>query len=435
MCVCCCPPAVSALFCLWVKSGFSKESVAGALTFFPPEPAFYKFHRLTKDGELLPDYEDEDDECSHSSDEENVRRQQIEEVLDEDDERYDSRHGDSKDDKKENKEAGGKATRDPRFASMTTGIKPSTDKKKDEKKKKEEKMQNELNAEPENPAAFLTEKSARLRHLAKIKNARDAKDAKMEISYQLEVDSRLQNPHMPRFSGTVESVKIGPQPKTSNYIAAVLYRLKPERTTEKTKTIIYSHGNATDVGAMNLMQCLMAKGLKANILMYDYSGYGASGGVPLEANTYRDIKLVYQWVVDNVVKDESQIVVYGQSVGSGPSCYICKKRPNVGGLILHSPFMSGMRVLTPSRALACLDIFPNIDRIKHVQCKVMVIHGALDEEVDIAHGYALHQAVPADLRAEPWWVPDRGHNDITEGTGKLNEYIRRLKAFTDGLDS
>lgn len=435
MCSCCCPPAVSALFCLWVKSGFSKESVAGALTFFPPEPAFYKFHRLSKDGELLPDHDEDDEECSYSSDEEDiVKQQQLEEVLDEDDDQYESRHGDSKSGKKKETK-GGKTTSDPRFASMTTGIKPSTDKKKEVKKDpKEQEIQNELD-EKTDPAVALTEKAARLRHLAKIKNARDAKDAEMGISYRLEIDSRLQSPHMPRFSGTIEAVKIGPQPKTNNYIAAVLYRLKPERTTAKTKTIIYSHGNATDVGAMNLMQCLMAKGLKANILMYDYSGYGASGGVPIEANTYRDIKLVYKWVVDNVVQDESQIVVYGQSVGSGPSCYICKKRPNVGGLVLHSPFMSGMRVLTPSRALACLDIFPNIDRIKHVQCKVMVIHGALDEEVDIAHGYALLQAVPADLRSEPWWVPDRGHNDITEGAGKLNEYIRRLKTFMDGLDS
>lgn len=64
----------------------------------------------------------------------------------------------------------------------------------------------------------------------------------------------------------------------------------------------------------------------------------------------------------------------------------------------------------------------------------MVIHGALDEEVDIAHGYALHQAVPAHLRGEPWWVPDRGHNDITDGNGKLTEYLRKIKSFLDTLD-
>ena len=86
------------------------------------------------------------------------------------------------------------------------------------------------------------------------------------------------------------------------------------------------------------------------------------------------------------------------------------------------------------RLLACLDIYPNIDRIKHVNCPVMVIHGKLDQEVDISHGVQLHRAVPSHLRRDPWWVPDRGHNDITDGSGKLAEYIRRIRAYLQSLD-
>ena len=85
-------------------------------------------------------------------------------------------------------------------------------------------------------------------------------------------------------------------------------------------------------------------------------------------------------------------------------------------------------------ALACLDIYPNIDRIRKTKCPVLVIHGQLDEEVDIAHGRALHQAVPDHFKRDPWWVPDRGHNDITEGPGKLAEYIRHLRDFMATLD-
>ena len=54
--------------------------------------------------------------------------------------------------------------------------------------------------------------------------------------------------------------------------------------------------------------------------------------------------------------------------------------------MLHSPIMSGMRVLTDSRALACLDIYPNIERIGKVQCPVWVIHGKLDEAVSLILG-------------------------------------------------
>jgi len=254
------------------------------------------------------------------------------------------------------------------------------------------------------------------------------------IKYKFIPDPCLLVP--PIFSGTVEAFKIGPEPKTKNFIAAVLYKIHSDYRTSKTKTIIYSHGNATDIGAMNFMQSIMAKGLQSNILMYDYSGYGASSGVPLESNTYLDIEIVYKWVTENVVQDrnEREIVLYGQSVGSGPSCYLCAKNKNVGGLILHSPIMSGMRVLTSSRALSCLDIYPNIDRMKKVHCPVMVIHGVMDEEVDISHGQALHDAVRGDLKREPWWVPDRGHNNLTDGRIKQMEYISRLKSYLKSLD-
>ena len=55
---CCCPAAIQALFCLWVQSGFSKGSVAGALTFFPPEPPLYEFERHGRNGEVLGDDDD-----------------------------------------------------------------------------------------------------------------------------------------------------------------------------------------------------------------------------------------------------------------------------------------------------------------------------------------------------------------------------------------
>jgi hypothetical protein len=136
-------------------------------------------------------------------------------------------------------------------------------------------------------------------------------------------------------------------------------------------TVIYSHGNATDCGAMFFLYAMLAVACKVNVVGYDYTGYGASidGGVaPTEKQTYKDIERVYDWCVETqLVKDPAkEIIAYGQSVGSGPSTYLAMKRP-VAGLILHSPIMSGIRVLTPSRLLACFDIFPNIDRVRKVR--------------------------------------------------------------------
>lgn len=65
----------------------------------------------------------------------------------------------------------------------------------------------------------------------------------------------------------------------------------------------------------------------------------------------------------------------------------------------------------------------------------MIIHGVLDEEVDISHGQDLQRAVPTNLQRDPWWVADRGHNDITDGPGKLAEYVRRVRTFLNSIQT
>lgn len=176
-------------------------------------------------------------------------------------------------------------------------------------------------------------------------------------------------------------------------------------------TIIFSHGNATDCGAMMAVYAMMSYKLDVNVIAYDYTGYGPNwitkknGTRPTEKQTYKDIECVYNWIIENkIVKDPSkEILLYGQSVGSGPSCYL-SSRPKypVAGVILHSPIMSGVRVLTASRLLCLCDIYPNIDRIKKVKCPVFIIHGEEDNEVHFFHGLKLQEKVPDSYKYEPW---------------------------------
>ena len=64
-------------------------------------------------------------------------------------------------------------------------------------------------------------------------------------------------------------------------------------------TMIYSHGNATDCGAMYSRYLNIATALSINVIGYDYTGYGASPGIPTEKQTYKDIECVYKWAIDN----------------------------------------------------------------------------------------------------------------------------------------
>eukprot|EP01031_Cornospumella_fuschlensis_P024686 gene24686-29829_t len=203
------------------------------------------------------------------------------------------------------------------------------------------------------------------------------------------------------------------------------------RHPQATEALLYSHGNASDIGAMYPVYALICRALKINVVAYDYTGYGASKAFqkkPTEKQTYIDIETVYAWIVEQkIVADvRKQLFLYGQSVGSGPSVYLAAKHV-VAGLVLHSPILSGLRVITPSRSLACFDIFPNIDRIVHVSCAVFVIHGEEDMEVGLHHGQQLHQAEV--YKYPPWWVPGRGHNDIMYNNEE--EFLRRLFNFLE----
>jgi abhydrolase domain-containing protein 17 len=187
-------------------------------------------------------------------------------------------------------------------------------------------------------------------------------------------------------------------------------------------SILFSHGNATDLGAMFGFFAAVSKVLGVNVIAYDYTGYGVSELGPdwdervrtTEKQVYLDAEAAYAWAVANVVKDAGkELVLYGQSVGSGPSVYLAsKKETPVAGLVLHSPILSGLRVLTHNRLMSCFDIFPNVDRIGKVSAPVFVMHGEQDMEVDVSHGKGLHDKVPTEFQTPPWWVRERGHNDI-----------------------
>ena len=75
----------------------------------------------------------------------------------------------------------------------------------------------------------------------------------------------------------------------------------------------------------------------------------------------------------------------------------------------------------------------NIERITKVQCPVFIIHGKKDQEVAFEHGLALQAAVPDECKTDPWWVSNKGHNDVIDGNN-IVEYIQRLNRFVRHLD-
>jgi pimeloyl-ACP methyl ester carboxylesterase len=103
-------------------------------------------------------------------------------------------------------------------------------------------------------------------------------------------------------------------------------------------TVLFSHGNAEDLGMFYEAFCDFSRELRVNVLAYDYEGYGKAGGTPSEQGCYDCIDAAYQFLTDKLRIPSDQIVLYGRSIGSGPSCYLAEKLHQqgkvLGGMIL-----------------------------------------------------------------------------------------------------
>ncbi|EPS68665.1 hypothetical protein M569_06103, partial [Genlisea aurea] len=188
-------------------------------------------------------------------------------------------------------------------------------------------------------------------------------------------------------------------------------------------TMLYSHGNAADLGQMYDLFSELSIHLRVNLMGYDYSGYGQSTGKPTEMNTYADIQAAYECLKDTYGTKEEDIILYGQSVGSGPTLDLASRLSRLRAVVLHSPILSGLRVMYPVKHTYWFDIYKNIDKIPSVQCPVLVIHGTDDDVVHWSHGKQLWELCKE--KYEPLWVKGGNHCDLE----LFPDYIRHLKKF------
>ncbi|XP_058736498.1 uncharacterized protein LOC131608922 [Vicia villosa] len=211
--------------------------------------------------------------------------------------------------------------------------------------------------------------------------------------------------------------------KRANNIVALYIK-----NTSASLTVLYSHGNAADLGQMYELFSELSIHLRVNLLCYDYSGYGQSSGKPSEQNTYADIEAAYKCLVEMYGAKEEDIILYGQSVGSGPTTDLASRLPNLRAVILHSPILSGLRVMYPVKRTYWFDIYKNIDKIPLVNCPVLVIHGTADDVVDCSHGKQLWEHCKE--KYEPLWVKGGNHCDLE----LYPQYIKHLKKFIAAIE-
>ena len=192
-------------------------------------------------------------------------------------------------------------------------------------------------------------------------------------------------------------------------------------------TILYSHGNAEDLGEI-LPRLRDLRDIGFSVFSYDYQGYGKSQGRPSVRGAYQDINVAYEYLTQKLGIPANQIIVYGRSVGGGPSVDLASRQP-VAGLVIESSFTTTFRVVTHI-PIYPFDKFRNIDKIKNVNCPVLVMHGNADRVIPFSHGQQLFAA--ANQPKLSFWVDGAGHINLLEVAGE--EYVKVMGKFAKLID-
>ena len=191
-------------------------------------------------------------------------------------------------------------------------------------------------------------------------------------------------------------------------------------------TILFSHGNAEDIGEMDLQIEAFQK-IGFAVLVYDYRGYGTSDGKPSELKAYEDAKIAYKYLTDELKIAPEKIIIHGRSLGGAVAIDLASRK-NCGGLIVESSFVSAFRVLTKYKIIP-FDKFQSLDKIKSIKCPTLFIHGRKDRVIEFWHSEKLFEE--ANQPKFSFWIDEADHNNIFEVGGKT--YLQAIRDFADNL--
>ncbi|RZK26377.1 MAG: alpha/beta fold hydrolase, partial [Hymenobacter sp.] len=151
--------------------------------------------------------------------------------------------------------------------------------------------------------------------------------------------------------------------------------------------------------------------------MLDYRGYGKStGSITSQAQLLADVELAYQQVL--ATYDESQVVIVGYSLGTGPATWLAARhQPKL--LLLHAPYYSIADMA--AHTVKVWPLLPNFllrypmptnEFIRQVSAPIVLVHGDHDNLIPYNSSLRLKALLkPGDQLIT---IRGGGHNGLTE---------------------
>ncbi len=195
------------------------------------------------------------------------------------------------------------------------------------------------------------------------------------------------------------------------------------------KTVIYHGGNAEDLAS----HCeIMFRGLDFNALLVNYRGYGQSEGTPSEKTMVSDCIAILDLFCEEQKVSHASVFLMGRSLGSGVSVQVATARPDVGGVILVTPYESIAAIAKFQYPWLPIEQmlrhpFRSIDHAPRINIPALVLLAEFDAVIPVESGQKL---------GEVWGGPKEiitlpaDHRNINEHP----DYFNSINRFVGGAE-
>lgn len=199
------------------------------------------------------------------------------------------------------------------------------------------------------------------------------------------------------------------------------------------RVVLYCHPSEEQVADNGRLASAIGRRLDAEVLVFDYRGYGKSAGKPFEAGVIADGRAAQRWLAERTGIAVDEVVLIGRSIGGGVATALAVQL-GAKALVLQNTFTrlteaASLRVPWFPVAWFMRNRFPSIKRIANYHGPLFVAHGAKDAVVPLRMGRRLVKAasgthkvffpIPGGLHDDP--MPPDFYEDLLEFLEMVDE--------------
>ncbi len=159
--------------------------------------------------------------------------------------------------------------------------------------------------------------------------------------------------------------------------------------------ILFLHGNAGNiVTQFTSVLPLVRHGFA--VFLFDYSGFGFSGGKATRDNVLIDANAALKYLLTLKTLNKDHIIIYGQSLGGHLATKIAaQNEEDIDGLVIEGAFSSHKDIAADEAGfigrLLVAEKYSGLESIKEFKKPVLIIHSTEDETVPFEQGKKLFE--------------------------------------------